>query len=124
MKDQIDVLYNDTCPICSREVDHYAKLSETQALPIRYSGITNPATLAEWGITAEDAARRFHVRKDGKIYGGIPAFLILWDDIPQTRWLARVIRVPGIHWVACKGYDHVAAPLLYRLHVRRQAKAE
>lgn len=122
MSENTEVLYNDTCPICAREVNHYARLSEEQALPIRYNGITNPAVLADWGITPEDAARRFHVRKDGLTYGGIPAFLILWDDIPQTRWLARLIRLPGVYWLAVKGYDHVAAPLLYRMHVRRQQK--
>lgn len=120
MSDQTEVLYNETCPICSREVDHYARMSEESALPITYKGITNPATLADWGITAENAARRFHVRKGGLLYGGIPAFIVLWQEIPQMRWLARLISTPGIHWVACKLYDHAAAPLLYHLHVRRQ----
>jgi len=122
MSDQTEVLYNDTCPICSREVDHYAKLSADQALPIRYDGITNPATLADWGITPEEAAKRFHVRKNGVTYGGVPAFVVLWQDIPQMRWLAKLISLPGIHWIASKGYDHIAAPLLYRLHLRRQLR--
>jgi predicted DCC family thiol-disulfide oxidoreductase YuxK len=122
MKDQTEVLYNDTCPICSREVDHYVKLSEKHALPIRYDGLTDPATLADWGITPEDAARRFHVRKNGLTYGGIPAFVVLWQDIPQMRWLARLVSLPGFHWTACTLYDKAAAPLLYRLHLRRQRR--
>ena len=122
MREKTEVLYNETCPICRREVDHYAKLSENAAVPINYHGITNPATLADWGISAEEAARRFHVRRGNVIYGGIPAFLVLWDEIPKTRWLARVIEKPGIFWLACKVYDHIAAPFLYWLHVRRQAR--
>ena len=122
MSDKTDVLYNDTCPICSREVDHYASLSEKAALPISYTVITDPDTLAGWGITPDEAARRFHVRKDGVLYGGIPAFLILWAEIPETRWLARMVNLPGVYWIACKGYDHLAAPLLYRLNLRRQAR--
>lgn len=122
MSEKTEVLYNETCPICSREVDHYAKLSEEAALPITYSGITNPATLAAWGITPEDAAKRFHVRKGGQTYGGIPAFVILWQDIPQTRWLARFVSLPGVYWMANKVYDHIAAPALYWLHRRRQAR--
>lgn len=121
MSNETEVLYNATCPICSREVDHYAKLSARAALPIRYDNATDPAKLADWGITAEDAAKRFHVRKGGQTYGGIPAFIVLWQDIPQTRWLARLISLPGVHWLACKVYDHIAAPLLYGLHLRRQA---
>lgn len=120
MRDETEVLYNASCPICSREVDHYARLSETQALPIRYDNCTDPARLADWGITAEEAAKRFHVRKRGQTYAGIPAFIVLWSDIPQTRWLARLIGLPGIRGLATLLYDHAAAPFLYWLHRRRQ----
>ena len=122
MRDETEVLYNASCPICSREVDHYARLSAEQALPIRYDDCTDPAKLDDWGITAEEAAKRFHVRKDGKTYAGVPAFVVLWQDIPQTRWLARLIALPGIFWFSSAFYDHIAAPLLYRLHKRRQAR--
>ena len=121
MRDETEVLYNASCPICSREVDHYARLSEKQALPIRYDDCTDPAKLSDWGITPEDAAKRFHVRKGGKTYAGIPAFIVLWQDIPQTRWLARLVSLPGINSLANLVYDHIAAPLLYWLHRRRQA---
>lgn len=122
MSKKTEVLYNASCPICSREVDHYARLSDRAALPITYDDATDPAKLKDWGITAEEAVRRFHVRKDGLTYGGIPAFIVLWRDIPQTRWLARIVSLPGIYWLACGFYDHVAAPLLYQLHLRRQSQ--
>ena len=120
MSDDTEVLYNASCPICSREVDHYARLSTRQALPIRYDDGTDPEKLRDWGISAEDAARRFHVRKNGVTYAGIPAFIVLWRDIPQMRWLARLISLPGVHWLATVLYDHVAAPMLYWLHLRRR----
>lgn len=123
MSEKTEVLYNASCPICSREVDHYAKLSAAQALPIRYDDCTDPSLLREWGITAEEAAKRFHVRKGGQTYAGIPAFIVLWQDIPQTRWLAKLISLPGVYWLANKGYDHIAAPALYRLHQRRLTRA-
>ncbi|MEM6940410.1 MAG: DCC1-like thiol-disulfide oxidoreductase family protein [Pseudomonadota bacterium] len=122
MSEKTEVLFNETCPICSREVAQYEKMTTKAELPITYHGISNPNTLADWRISPEDAARRFHVRKDGVTYGGVPAFLVLWEDIPQMRWLARLIRTPGIFWSACKVYDYVLAPVLYRLHVRRQAQ--
>ncbi len=120
MSDKTEVLYNASCPVCSREVNQYARLSEKAALPITYDDATDPAKQDAWGITAEDAAKRFHVRKGGQTYGGIPAFIVLWRDIPQTRWLARLVSLPGVYWLACKVYDHIAAPLLYRMHLRRQ----
>lgn len=122
MSEKTEVLYNASCPICSREVDHYAKLSAAEALPISYDDLTDPAKLHDWGITAEEAAKRFHVRKGGEVYAGVPAFVVLWGDIPQTRWLARLVALPGVHALACLVYDHIAAPLLYRLHLRRQLR--
>lgn len=122
MSDKTEVLYNASCPICSREVDHYAKLSTEAALPITYDDLCNAANLRDWNITAEDAAKRFHVRKGGQTYAGVPAFIVLWSDIPQTRWLARVVGLPGVHGLACLVYDYVAAPVLYRMHLRRQSQ--
>ncbi|KIN60199.1 thiol-disulfide oxidoreductase dcc [Sulfitobacter noctilucae] len=89
-------------------------------MAVRYDDATDQEELRVWGITPEDAAKRFHVRKNGVLYGGIPAFVVLWQEIPQTRWLARLVSLPGINWLAIKVYDHAAAPLLYQLHLRRQ----
>lgn len=122
MRDKTEVLYNASCPICSREVDHYAKLSAQAALPITYDDATDPDKLAAWGITAEEAAKRFHVRKGGLTLAGVPAFIALWQDIPQTQWLARLVSWPVVNPLACLVYDHIAAPLLYRMHLRRQRR--
>jgi predicted DCC family thiol-disulfide oxidoreductase YuxK len=123
MKTHIEVLYNADCPICSREVNHYAKLSTQADLPIRYDDLGNADRLESWGVTAQEAAKRFHVRQGDTVTSGLPAFIILWRDIPQTRWLAGLFNLPGLHWIAVKVYDYLAAPLLYKMHERRQAKA-
>ncbi|APE44297.1 thiol-disulfide oxidoreductase [Sulfitobacter alexandrii] len=122
MNDDTKVLYNASCPVCSREVNHYARLSDRQALPITYDDLSDSDRLADWGISADDAAKRLHVRKDGQTYAGLPAFIVLWREIPQTRWLARVFSLPGLHGTASWLYDRVLAPLLYRLHLRRQSR--
>lgn len=119
MTEKTEVLFNDTCPICSREVRHYARLTEQAGLPVAYDPLDQTDTLARWGVDAETAAKRFHVRKDGQVYSGIPAFVVLWREIPQFRWLARLINLPGIHALACATYDWVLAPVLYRMHRRR-----
>lgn len=123
MTQQTEVLYNGDCPVCSREINHYEKLSQKQALAIRYDNLGDGSRLQSWGIDADTAAKRLHVRKDGQIYAGIPAFIVLWQDIPQMNWLARVVSLPGVHRAACALYDHVLAPLLYRWHLRRQNRA-
>jgi predicted DCC family thiol-disulfide oxidoreductase YuxK len=122
MTRKTEVLYNASCPVCSREIDHYERLSQTQALAIQYDDLGDDQRLAEWGLNADEAAKRLHVRKDGQLYAGIPAFIVLWQEIPQMGWLARIVSLPGIHWLACTVYDNLLAPSLYRWHLRREKR--
>lgn len=118
-----EVLYNADCPVCRREIDHYARLSEKEALPIRYDDLNAPQTSKAWAIDPDTAARRLHVRKGDDVQSGIPAFILLWQQIPRYRWLARVVSTPGIHGLAVLTYDWVLAPALYAWHKRRARKA-
>lgn len=122
MTEKTKVLYNASCALCSREIDHYERLSQAQALAIQYDDLNDGTRLAEWGLTPDQAARRLHLRKDGQVYAGIPAFIVLWQEIPQMKWLARIVSLPGVHGLACLTYDHLLAPALYRWHLRRQRR--
>ncbi len=113
------VLYNAECPVCRFEIDHYARRVTAQGLPVRFDDL-NRADLGEWGVSADAAARRLHVLRDGQVISGIPAFLALWQAMPRYRWLAWVVGLPGVRGLATLIYDHVAAPVLYRWHLRRQ----
>lgn len=123
MSEKTEILYNASCPICSREVNHYQRLSRAADLPIAYDDLSDAARLTDWGVTKEQAAKRLHLRQNGQMYSGLPAFILLWQQIPRTRWLARLFSLPGLHWMAIKAYDHLAAPLLYALHQRRQRRS-
>ncbi len=113
------VLYNAECPVCSFEINHYAAYTEKKALRIRFEDL-NEDNLSDWGLSADDAARRLYVMKDGELTSGIPAFLILWQDMPRYRILARIVGLPGVRQAASLIYDYVLAPLIYRWHKRRQ----
>lgn len=122
MSNETRVLYNAECPVCRAEIDHYSAYSERQKLPIIFDDLNTDA-LAAWGLDPDNATRRLHVSKNGLVYAGIPAFIILWQDMPKYRWLARVVGMSGVHWLAVQVYDHVLAPLLYRWHLRRRKRA-
>jgi predicted DCC family thiol-disulfide oxidoreductase YuxK len=117
------VLYNADCPVCSFEINHYAAYAQNRALPLRFEDL-NTAELADWGLTRDAAARRLYVLKEGRMLSGIPAFLALWSDMPRYRWLARLVGLPGIRHLAVLAYDYVLAPLIYRWHLRRQARRQ
>ena len=112
------VLYNATCPVCNFEIQHYARYAGDNDLPIRFDDLNSDAR-GDWGLDADTAARRLYVLHEGTLTSGIPAFLVLWTQMPRYRWLARVVGLPGIRQVAAAAYDHVLAPAIYGWHLRR-----
>ena len=118
MSDETRVLYNDSCPVCRFEIAHYRKTATACALPLRFDGLTQAS---DWGVTPDAAAKRLHVLHQGQVLSGIPAFQILWAQLPRWRWVARFTALPLIHPLACAVYDRLLAPMLYRAHKRREA---
>lgn len=123
MSKNLRVIYNDTCPICSREVDAYAKYSEEQGLNIEFDGLEQ-ADLAAHGLNQTTAAQRFHVVQDGQLFVGLDAFVLLWREMPRFSMLARFVSLPVVRPLANWLYEWVAAPVLFLMHKRRIAKKE
>ncbi len=115
------VLYNATCPVCNFEIQHYARYAGENGLPISFDDLNSDAREG-WGLDADTAVRRLYVLHDGKLTSGIPAFLVLWEQMPRYRLLAKVVGLPGIKQIASAAYDHVLAPVTYRWHLRRLGK--
>ena len=115
------VLYNARCPVCNFEISHYARYSGDSRLPIRFDDLNSEA-LAQWGLDADTAARRLYVLHQGMLTSGIPAFLVLWTQMPKYKWLARTVDLPGVRQAASAVYDFVLAPYIYRWHLRRMRK--
>ena len=115
------VLYNATCPVCNFEIQHYARYAGANGLPIRFDDLNSDARDA-WGLDADTAAKRLYVLHDGTLTSGIPAFLVLWRQMPKYQWLAKVVGFPGIRQIACVAYDHMLALAIYHWHLRRLRK--
>ena len=82
----------------------------------------NGVDLADFGLSEDQAARRLYVVRDGELIAGVDAFLILWRQTPGFSWLARLVGLPGVRQLAHAIYEGVVAPVLFRLHKRRQAR--
>jgi predicted DCC family thiol-disulfide oxidoreductase YuxK len=119
MTTETRVLYNDTCPVCRFEIDAYRRRALADGLPIRFDQLDSAA---DWGLAPDQAARQLHVWQDGRVLSGLDAFRALWSAMPRWRWLARVTGWPILHPLAKGLYTRVAAPLLYRAHLRRQER--
>jgi len=62
------------------------------------------------------------VLHDGALTSGIPAFLVLWAQMPKYRRLGQIVGLPGVKQIASVLYDYVLAPVIYRWHLRRLRK--
>ena len=121
MSEETKVLYNAQCPVCRFEIDHYRSYAQKSDLAIRFDDLNSDA-LSAWNITSDQAACRLYVEHKGQLYSGIPAFIMLWHEMPRYRILGRIVDLPVIHWIACKVYDLALAPAIYRWHLYRQRR--
>ncbi|MCL6608873.1 MAG: DUF393 domain-containing protein [Geminicoccaceae bacterium] len=111
------VVYNGSCPVCSREIAAYRRLAAHHGTALDFLDASRPdAPLAALGLDADRAARRLHLFEGGRLLAGVEAFSALWERLPGWRLLARVIRLPGVRWIAAFVYEGILAPLLYRWH--------
>ncbi len=116
MSSETRVLYNETCPVCRFEIDSYRRRAVAQGLPIRFDALDSAG---DWGLTPDQAAWQLHVWQDGRVVSGMAAFRLLWAAMPGWRWLARVTAWPVLRPLTDMLYARVAAPVLYRAHLRR-----
>ena len=115
---KLEVLYNDDCPICRREIKHYASLSGDA---VEFVKITEQSA-ADWGLTPDQATQQIHARSDGKVIIGVDAFLSVWQKLPYYRVLAPIVGWLPIKFITSILYRKILAPLLYAMHQRRQRR--
>ena len=118
---QITVLYNDKCPVCSFEIEHYRALCMRHSIGLAFEKISeNGPMLQASGLSVNDAKKRLHVRvPGGHIKVGVDAFLALWAQMPMYKLLGYLVSIPGIYHLATMVYNHVLAPLLFWWDKRR-----
>lgn len=103
------VLYDGGCPRCRREIKYYQRLRGADRLDwIDVHG--QPQALAGTGIDWQEAMREFHLLDStGRWHRGVAAFAELWRHFPRWRWLAMLVRLPGVHGLLDRAYRRWAA---------------
>ena len=98
------VFYDGGCPLCSREIRHYANLD--RAGRIEWIDITRERELLEaLHISFPQAMRRLHVLdRNGVVLDGVRAFMAIWFELPNYRVLAATafrVRALNLLETAC-----------------------
>jgi predicted DCC family thiol-disulfide oxidoreductase YuxK len=90
------VFYDGGCGLCSREIAHYRRLDSRER--IEWIDITRePERLEDFGLELQACMEVLHViAADGRRHTGAYAFAVTWSQLPGYRWLARLVRLPGI----------------------------
>ena len=100
------VYYNKSCSICRAEINLYKKQNIEE---IDWVDITNNVAAENETLKSDKALlRRLHVKKDGKIFSGAEAFLLVWKSIPRYKFLYSIFRLPFIFQIFSLIYEVVA----------------
>ena len=101
----IKVLFNDSCSICSKEINHYKSIDNN----INWIDINDlKLSYQLTGRSHKELLRRLHVIKDNEVYSGVRAFAIMWLNIPKYKWLANLVSLPIIYHVSVVLYEIIA----------------
>jgi predicted DCC family thiol-disulfide oxidoreductase YuxK len=91
---RITVWFDETCPLCRREMALMRKLDHRGAIEfVSVAEATCP-------IDPSDLMARFHAQEAGQpIVSGAGAFAALWRALPLLAWLGWMAKVPPILWL-------------------------
>ena len=79
------VYFNNSCSICRAEINLYKKENISE---LNWIDITkNKGAEDETNKSDKELLRRLHVEKEGRIYVGVDAFLLVWKEIPKYKIL-------------------------------------
>ena len=102
----VKVFFNNSCNICKLEIDHYKKNSDEN---LEWVDITNNQQAVDLtSKSKEELLRRLHVEKDGKIFSGAKAFLLVWKNIPKYKILYSIFSLPIIFQIFSFIYELIA----------------
>ena len=122
MTEKITTYYYGDCPVCGTEIGHYQRINAGSEVLDWCDISADPDILAHLGIDIATLKRRLHViDADGTVHVGVPAFAVLWSEMPRYRWLSRLVRLPVIRTFAAGLYEVLAA-LLFAYNRRREAR--
>ena len=100
------VYFNNSCKICRAEIDLYKKEEISE---INWVDITNnKQAKIETKKNFKELLRRLHVEKNGEIFSGAKAFLLVWKNIPKYKFLYKIFSLPIIFQIFSVGYEIIA----------------
>lgn len=103
------VFFDGSCPLCRREIAHYRRIDTAQRM-YWVDAVSEPEALSRHGLSLKAAMAELHVLDGaGRWQRGIDAFVVIWQQLPGYRWLAKIITTLGLRRPLAFAYRHFAA---------------
>lgn len=85
------IYYDGGCPVCSKEISTYRKANGADKLSWIDASEADCQTLGA-DLEPDLAMVKMHVRDEsGNLISGAAAFAAIWQRLPRTRWLGRLL---------------------------------
>jgi len=110
------VYYNSACPVCNAGIkDQRQRMESCGIKDIEWVDVhNNPDAVSEVGSSLEQVRERLYFKDtNGVLNIGADAFIQLWLQTPDQRWLGRLFQLPIIKQIFHFSYNRFAR-LLYR----------
>jgi predicted DCC family thiol-disulfide oxidoreductase YuxK len=106
------VYYNESCSICRAEINLYKKQNIKE---IDWIDITNNKKAEKDTLkNNKSLLRRLHVEKNGQVFEGAEAFLLVWKKIPKYKFLYTFFKTPIIFNLFSFFYEIIAFFLYHK----------
>jgi predicted DCC family thiol-disulfide oxidoreductase YuxK len=100
----VSVYYDGDCPVCSREIATYRRLTPEDAVRWVDASSCDESELGE-GLDRAQALGLFHLRDEsGRVLSGLDAFIALWARVPGFGFVARLAALPPMRLLLGFGY--------------------
>lgn len=102
----ITIFYDGACGLCSKEINYYRRIAPDSVFDWQDVTIST-AKLDKHGIQLADALMQLHaIDSQGRMHKGVDAFILMWKQIGQWKWLASLVALPAVKQLAHVLYGH------------------
>jgi len=103
------IIFDDHCSMCSKEISYYRSIAKKNQF-LWCDLHVQSHLLEHYNISRKEALMALHaIDEKGKLYKGIDAFIIIWQQLSYWKVLAFIIKLPIINPVAKFLYSKFAA---------------
>ena len=99
------VLYDGSCALCAREIDHYQQHDHYKKIDwINFQ--ESPNYLTKYNLSWDEAMKKLHcIENDQVVHVGVDSFIHIWQRIDRYHFLAALAAFKPVYFVLSKLYN-------------------